>query len=117
MGYKFLAASNTALANGDNTVIAAAAANSENFLRKIEIERLDTATDVTLIFKNNAETPRELLKRWTLNSDAGKIILEFNDETEIGIGAGLAFVVNASVGSKAAIRVEYRRGNPVDWPI
>jgi predicted secreted protein len=116
MGRKFLAASNAALLIGTQTVIAAPAAGTENFLRKVEIERLDTATDVTLIFKNNATTPRELLKRWTLNSDAGKIILEFNDETEVGIGDGLAFIVDASVGGKAAIRVEYRRGSPVAWP-
>ena len=106
-----------ALAGANNTIIAAPASAYEHFIRRMVVERTDAAVDVTLIFLNNeSPTPREILPRLTLNSDAGKVWLEFNDDTEIGVGGGKAFVVDASVANKAKITVEYRYGMAVPWP-
>jgi len=111
----------TLSSSGTNTVIAAptgdAAADREFFLRRVVAERTDTATDVTLIFLNNeSPTPREIMPRITLNSDKGAIWLEFSDDTEVGVGGGKAFVVDASAANKARITVEYRFGMAVPWP-
>ena len=94
-----------------------AAAEQEFFLRRVVAERTDTATDVTLIFLNNeSPTPREVMPRITLNSDKGAIWLEFDDNTEVGVGGGKAFVVDASAANKARITVEYRIGMAMPWP-
>ena len=122
MGYKFYQTSTVTLAAGDNTIIPAPnPANDglgarEHFIRRLWLERTDTATDVTLIIKNNAGTPRELMQRITLNSDAGKVVFEYGDLMEVGVGGGLALVVNASVDAKARVYVEYRTGAAAAWP-
>jgi hypothetical protein len=110
-----------AQSGANNTVIAAPtggnASEREFFIRRLVVERTDTAVDVALIFLNNeSPTPREIMPRLTLNSDKGAVWLEFDDETEVGVGGGKAFVVDASVGNKARITVEYRFGMAVPWP-
>ena len=123
MARKFRTTGTVTLAQSgaNNTVIAAptgdSASEREHFIRRLVAERTDTAVDVTLIFLNNdTPTPRELLPRITLNSDKGAVWLEFNDDTEVGVGGGKAFVVDASVANKARITVEYRFGMAVPWP-
>lgn len=110
-----------AQSGANNIVIAAPTGNNasehEYVIRRLVVERTDTAADVTLIFLNDASpTPRELLPRITLNSDKGTVWLEFNDETEVGCGGGNAFVVDASVANKARITIDYRVGMAVPWP-
>ncbi len=110
-----------AQAGANNTVIAAPNPSSvngftqEHFIRRIYAERVDS-TDVTLIFQNNANPVRELLPRITLNSDKGAVWLEFDDKTEIGVGGGLALIVDASVGNKAKVWVEYLTSSAQTWP-
>ena len=117
MAYKFKSTGTVDLTqSGSNTVIAAPA-SGETFIRRLYVERTDTAVDVTLIFKNNAVTPRELLPKITLNDDKGVVWLEFTDDTEIGVGEELAFVVDASIANKARIYCDYRNDNrSVAWP-
>ena len=116
MGRKFKSTGTVTLAqNGDNTVIAALASGQEAFIRRLWFERVDT-TDVTIIVLNTATPAREIFPHITLNSDAGKAIFEFNDETEIGCGGGLGLVMNVSVQNKARTYVEYRIGKATDWP-
>ena len=121
MYYKNLATATITLAAGDNVVIPAPnpASNQvgqrEHCLHRVYMERVDTTTDVTLIFKNDATPAREILPRITLNSDAGKMWLEFNGVNK-GVGGGNAFVVNASADGKAKIHVEYSTGTATEWP-
>lgn len=70
MGRKYCSTGTVTLASSgaNNTVIAAPNPLSdgggprENFIRRLWVERTDTATDVTLIFLNSASlTPRELV--------------------------------------------------------
>lgn len=116
MGRKLRSTGTIALASGDNTLIAAQGAGAESCIRRLWFERTDTAVDVTIIVKNNAASPRELLPRITLNADAGKVLLEFDDDTEVGSGDNLAVIVNASVGSKANVYAEYRTEVAKPWP-
>lgn len=125
MGRKFKTTGTVTLTNsGDTTLIniPLPAATSEgipqeHFIQKLWMERTDTATAVTLVFKNSADpTPRTLLPEVTLNSDQGKIWWDFTMSGGIGVGQNLALVVNASVGNKAKVCVEYSTGDNVDWP-
>lgn len=124
MGRKFKTTGTVTLSNsGDTTLIniPLPAATSEgtpqeHFIQKLWMERTDTATAVTLTFKNSADTPRVLLPEVTLNNDQGKFWWDFVASGGIGVGQNLALVVNASVGNKAKVYVEYTTGDNVDWP-
>ncbi len=121
MGFKFNSTGTVTLAAGDNIVIVApnpatdGLGEREHFIRRMYVERVDDAA-VTLIFKNNAAQPREIMPRITLNSDKGAVWLDLDSLEEIGVGGGLALVVNASVGNKASIYIEYRIGTALNWP-
>lgn len=116
MGRKFYSTGTVTLTDsGATTVIAAPVAGTEIKIRRMWFERVDS-TDVTVILKNNAGTARELFPRVTLNSDAGKVFFDFDDQTEIGCGDGLACVLDASVGAKVRAYIEYRLGTAIAWP-
>lgn len=117
MGRKYYSTGTVTLTDaGNNTVIAAPAAGTEIKIRRLWLERVDV-TDVTVILENNAAQVRELFPRVTLNSDAGKMFFDFDDQTEIGVGDGLACVLDASVGAKVRAYIEYRFGTAISWPL
>ncbi len=103
----------TTLASGNNTIVAASAiaADEEMYLQVFYAERVDT-TDVTLIMKNTADTPVEVMPRITLNSDKGAVWLEFpqlsdDKRTLFRCGAGEGLVINSDQNNKARVWLQY----------
>ena len=118
MGQKFYDTGTVSLAAGNNTLVAAPAASAqigerEHYIRKLTLQRVG-ANDVTVIVKNGSG--RELEQRWKLTADMPALYLQFNDMEEIGVGGGEPLIINAS-DTGVNVRVEYRTGGAVAWPI